>query len=72
MARIGALRPEAIVGANEVRRLVDLPTREQLLAPLLGAVQGPATSLVGVLRAPLREISTVLYARSEQAEENAA
>ena len=69
---IGALLPDDIFGADEVKRLVDLPTREQLLAQLLGAVQGPATNLVGVLQAPLREIITVLYARSEQAEENAA
>mgnify|MGYP003381996241 CR=1 FL=1 len=69
---VGALLPDDVFGADEVKRLVDLPTREQLLAQLLGAVQGPATNLVGVLQAPLREIITVLHARSEKAEENAA
>ena len=69
---VGALLPDDVFGADEVKRLVDLPTREQLLAQLLGAVQGPATNLVGVLQAPLREIITVLHARSEKAEDNAA
>lgn len=69
---IGALLPDDVFEADEVSRLVDMPTREQLLAQLLGAVQGPATNLVGVLQAPLREIITVLHARSEKAAENAA
>ena len=69
---VGALLPDDVFGADEVKRLVDLPTREQLLAQLLGAVQGPATNLVGVLQAPLREIITVLHARSEKAAEEEA
>ncbi len=64
---VGALMPDSIFGADEVKSLIDLPTREQLLAQLLGAVQGPMTNLVGVLQAPLREIITVLHARAEKA-----
>jgi len=49
------------------KALVNLPSREVLLGRLLGAVQGPATNMVGTITAPLREIVQVLAARGEQA-----
>ena len=69
---LGALLPGEQLDAAAAKALVDLPTREQALAQLVGILQGPLTSLVGVFDAPLREIITVLHARSEQAQEAAA
>ena len=67
----------AILGANlldveAVKDLADLPPREFLLAQLVGAVQGPMSSLVSTLQAPMRELAQVLHARSEQGQDAAA
>ena len=67
----------AIMGANlldveAVKDLADLPPREFLLAQLVGAVQGPMSSLVSTLQAPMRELAQVLHARSEQGQDAAA
>ena len=64
----GAILGSNILDAEGVKGLADLPPREVLLAQLLGAVQGPMSSLVSTLNAPLRELAQVLQARSEQAE----
>ena len=69
---LGALMPGEVFDASEAAKLVDLPTREQLLAQLVGTIQGPMTNVVGVVQAPLRELITVLHARSQQAQEDAA
>lgn len=64
----GALLGTSILDAEAVKGLADLPPREVLLAQLVGAVQGPMSSLVSTLDAPRRELVQVLQARSEQAE----
>jgi large subunit ribosomal protein L10 len=68
----GALLGTSFLGTDGVKELADLPSREVLLAQLLGAVQGPMSSLVSTLQAPLRELVQVLQVRSEQGQEAAA
>jgi len=68
----GAILSGQFVGAELVRAIADLPPREVVLAQLLGTVQGPMSSLVSTITAPLREIAQVLRARSEQEQEAAA
>jgi len=63
----GALWGSTFLDLEGTKALATLPTRDVLLAQLLGAVQGPMTSLVSVLNAPLRELVQVLAARGEQA-----
>ncbi len=72
MEMLGALLPGEQLDASAAKALVELPTREQALALVLGTLQSPLTSLVSVINAPLREIITVLHARSEQAQEAVA
>jgi large subunit ribosomal protein L10 len=62
----GAILGASLLGPEGVKGLADLPPREVLLAQLLGSVQGPMSSLVSTLTAPLRELVQVLQARSEQ------
>jgi large subunit ribosomal protein L10 len=45
---------------EEVKALALLPSRDVLLAQLLGAMQGPMRNLVGVLSAPLRDFVSAL------------
>jgi large subunit ribosomal protein L10 len=68
----GAILGGHFVAADQVRAIADLPPREVLLAQLLGTVQGPMSTLVSTITAPLRELAQVLRARSEQEQEAAA
>ena len=63
----GIIWGTAFIDQAGTKALVNLPSREVLLGQLLGAVQGPATNMVGTITAPLREIVQVLAARGEQA-----
>jgi len=63
----GIIWGTAFIGQEGTKALVNLPSREVLLGQLLGAVQGPATNMVGTITAPLRELVQVLAARGEQA-----
>jgi len=68
----GAILSGQFVGAEQVRAIADLPPREIVLAQLVGTLQGPMSTLVSTITAPLREIAQVLRARSEQEQEAAA
>jgi large subunit ribosomal protein L10 len=68
----GAILGDSILDPEGVQNLADLPPREILLAQVLGAVQGPMSSLVSITNAPMRELVQVLQARSEQGQEAAA
>jgi large subunit ribosomal protein L10 len=68
----GAIIGRSLVDAAGAKSLADLPPRAVVLAQLLGAVQGPMSSLAGLVAAPLREIARVLQARSEQGQQAAA
>jgi large subunit ribosomal protein L10 len=68
----GGILGGQFLDAERVQALADLPPREVLLAQLLGTMQGPMSSLVSTITAPLRELAQVLRARSEQGQEAAA
>jgi len=63
----GAFFGKAFLDAAGAKALADLPPREVVLGGLLGMVQGPMISLVSTIAAPMRELTQVLQARSEQA-----
>jgi large subunit ribosomal protein L10 len=52
----------AIVGADQVKTLATLPSREVLLAKALGGMKAPVTNFVGVLAGTLRKMVTVIDA----------
>lgn len=54
------------IGVAEVKRLANLPSREELLAQLLGRVQAPISGLVFVLQGVLRNLVGVLRAIEEK------
>ena len=55
-----------VVSSDEIKTIADLPSREVLLAKLLGTLQAPASSLVRLLNEPASALARVLKARSEQ------
>lgn len=54
------------IGAQEAKRLAELPSREELLAQLVGRVQAPIAGLVFVLQGVLRNLVGVLRAIEEK------
>ncbi len=49
-----------VLGAKELKAIASLPSREVLLAQLLGTLQAPMVNLVSVLQAPMRDLVGVL------------
>ncbi len=62
----GAIVGQSVYDAKGVEQLASLPTREQLYAQVLGALQGPASNLVGVLNGALSELIRTLQSKAEQ------
>ena len=51
---------------NDIKALAELPSREELLAKMLGSMSAPATNFVGVLAAVPRSFVQVLAAIKDQ------
>lgn len=60
----------AVLTANDVKMIADLPSREVLFSQLIGVIQAPARNLVTVLNAKASEIVNVLNAYKNKLEEN--
>jgi large subunit ribosomal protein L10 len=54
-----------VLEADAIRALAELPSKEQLRAQLVGALQGPLAQIVGLLTAAQRELVHVLEERSK-------
>lgn len=61
----GALEGKAL-SVEDVKALAELPSREQLLAMMLGSLNAPASNFVGVLAAIPRSLVQVLAAIQDQ------
>lgn len=68
----GGLMGQSIFDESGVQTLSELPSREVLLAQLLGTIQAPIAGLVNVLAGTVRGLVNVLNARSQQMEEQGA
>lgn len=64
----GGLLNQRVLSASEVTTLATLPPREELVAKLLGAMQGNILSLVRVLNANIAGFLGLLNARMKQLE----
>lgn len=62
----GGLMKDAVLSADQVQALAELPPRDIVLAQVLGSIQGPLAALVGILNAPLRELVYILQQRGAQ------
>ncbi|MEI6714694.1 MAG: 50S ribosomal protein L10 [Verrucomicrobiota bacterium] len=56
-----------VVSSEQLNAIADLPSREVLLATLLGVLQAPASKLVRVLNEPAASLARVLQAKVDQA-----
>jgi large subunit ribosomal protein L10 len=58
----GGLVEGRVVSPDQVKQLADLPSREALIAQLLGTLQSPVGQLVGIMQTPLQQLLGVLNA----------
>ena len=64
----GGFLPDRLLTSEDVTTLSTLPSREVLLARVLGGMQSPISALVSQLTTPMRGIIAVLQARIQQLE----
>ena len=57
-----------LLSVDDIKALSDLPSREELLAKMLGSMNAPVTNFVGVLAAVPRSLVQVLSAIKDQKE----
>jgi large subunit ribosomal protein L10 len=67
----GGRLQQSILGAEDVEKLSTLPSREQLIAKLVGTLASPLSRLATVLNAPIRGLVVVL-AQAQESKANAA
>lgn len=60
-----------IINLKDIKALADMPSKEELIARMLGSFKAPATNLVNVLIQIPRQLVQVLAAVKDQKEKNA-
>lgn len=68
----GAVLDGRVLSAAQVQQLASLPPKDQLIAQLLGQLQGPITGLANVLNGPLSGLARVLQGQVSKLEEQEA
>jgi large subunit ribosomal protein L10 len=65
---VGGLVEGRVVNRDQIKQLADLPSREVLLAQLLGTLQSPVAQLVGIMQTPVQQLIGVLNAYKSKLE----
>jgi large subunit ribosomal protein L10 len=68
----GGWMNQAVLSAQQVKRIAELPPREVLLAQVLGAIHGPGRQVAGVVATGVRQVLNVLQAYVDKLEEGGA
>ena len=61
-----------VIAVDEVKALAELPSREELLAKLVGSMQAPISGLVNVLQGTIRNFVYTLEAVRQKKEQESA
>ncbi len=59
---VGGLVEGRVFSPEQVKQLADLPSRETLIAQLMGTLQSPVAQLVGIMQTPLQQLLGTLEA----------
>lgn len=62
----GGLLGTSVLGEDGLSQVAKMPSREQVLAQIVGGIQSPLTGVVGVLNAAITNVLYVLQARIDQ------
>jgi large subunit ribosomal protein L10 len=65
---VGGLVEGRVFSPDQVKQLADLPSRESLLAQLLGTLQSPVGQLVGIMQTPVQQLIGLLNAYKSKLE----
>ena len=65
---VGGLVEGRVFSPEQVKQLADLPSRESLIAQLLGTLQSPVAQLVGIMQTPVQQLAAVLDAYKQKLE----
>ncbi|HEV2216106.1 MAG TPA: 50S ribosomal protein L10 [Candidatus Dormibacteraeota bacterium] len=65
---VGGLVEGRVFSPAQVKQLADLPSRESLIAQLLGTLQSPVGQLVGIMQTPVQQLVGLLNAYKERLE----
>jgi len=65
---VGGLVEGRVFSPDQVKQLADLPSRDSLIAQLLGTLQSPISQLVGIMQTPVQQLIGVLDAYKERLE----
>ncbi|GAC1511376.1 MAG: 50S ribosomal protein L10 [Candidatus Dormibacteraceae bacterium] len=59
---VGGLVEGKVFSGDQIKSLADLPSRETLIAQLMGTLQSPVAQLVGIMQTPLQQLLGTLNA----------
>jgi len=65
---VGGLVEGRVFSVEQVKQLADLPSRDSLIAQLMGTLQSPVSQLVGIMQTPLQQLRGVLEAYKSKLE----
>ena len=65
----GGVMGTSAIGAEQVKAIAELPSREVLLAQVLGTINAPASQMAGVVANGVRQILNVLQAYVDKLQE---
>ncbi|HXM54514.1 MAG TPA: 50S ribosomal protein L10 [Candidatus Dormibacteraeota bacterium] len=65
---VGGLVEGRVMNGEQVRQTADLPSREVLIAQLLGTLQSPVSQLVATIQAPVQQLVGLLEAYKDKLE----
>jgi large subunit ribosomal protein L10 len=66
----GGLLEKSVIDLETINKLAKLPSREELIAKVVGGIKSPLTSLVYALSSPINGIVAVLHQIKESKEKN--
>jgi large subunit ribosomal protein L10 len=65
---VGGLVEGRVFSPEQMKQLADLPSRETLIAQLMGTLQSPVAQLIGIMQTPLQQLLGVLEAYKNKLE----
>ena len=68
---LGGAMGDTILDRNGVKAVSDMPSREELIASIVGCIGAPASNIAGAIGAPASNIASILSTIEEKADEAA-
>ena len=66
----GGFMGDRLLSQDDIKTLASIPSRDALIAQVLGGMQAPIAGVINCLAGPLRGFGGILQARIKQLEEN--